>query len=565
MYQYTTLILCILLVAVYIRPLGAYMTAVYRGLPHLLSRPLGFLERGLYRACGINPKIEMSWLHYAYAVLSLGGLSFILLFILFLGQGVLPLNPQNMEGLSVHTAFNAAISFVTNTNWQSYSGETALSYFSQTVGLTVQMFLSAATGMAIAVALSRSIASRQEATIGNFWVDCVRTVVYILLPLAFFFSLILVSQGVVQTYSDYIAYTSLEGQKGLIATGPVAFQTAIKMLGSNGGGFFGANAAHPFENPNAVSNLLQTIAILLIPAAFAYTAGMLMRDRRQGWMMLAAMSIIFFPLLAFNICQEWHVTPKFDAQFIDTRVGNMEGKETRFGITNSALWASATTATSNGSANASHDSFTPLGGLVPLLLIQLGETVFGGVGSGLYGVMIYVLLAVFIAGLMVGRTPEFMGKKLTPFDIKMAMLGMLIPSVLVLVGTAVAVMIEAGRVGITNPGAQGFSEILYAFSSASNNNGSAFGGLQANSNFYDYALGICMLIGRYGVILPILAIAGSMASKNIVPNSAGTLPTHSLLFTVLLVMVILVLGILTYVPSLALGPVAEHIHVWGAL
>ncbi len=556
-----TLLLCVALVAVWVKPLGSYMAAVYLGLPHPLLRLFGKIERACYRLCGINPESAMSARSYSFAVLLFGSCGFFLLFAILLLQGILPLNPEHVEGLPAHAAFDAAASFITNTDWQSYSGETQLSYFSQTVGVALQMFLSAATGLAVAVALCRALAAKQSASIGNFWVDMVRSVLYILVPMSLIFGLILVSQGVIQNYADYLSITTLEGASGKIAQGPVALQTAIKMLGSNGGGFFATNAAHPYENPNAISNLLQITAILLLPATFVYTAGMLMRDRRQGIMMLAAMIMLFVPFTGLVVAQEQNVSPKFDANVIDTSGGNVEGKETRFGVTTSAFWGAATTATSSGSANSAHDSFAPLSGLALMVFMQFGEVVFGGVGSGLYGMIIYVLMATFIAGLMVGRTPEFLGKKLTPFDIKMTALALLIPACLTLGGTAIAVCLEAGRTAVSNPGAHGFSQILYAFTSAANNNGSAFAGLAAGSPFYNIALGICMLIGRYGVIFPVLALAGSFAAKNITPTSAGTLPTHTPLFATMLVMVILLLGVLTYVPALALGPIAEHLQI----
>ncbi|MDX2074734.1 MAG: potassium-transporting ATPase subunit KdpA [Alphaproteobacteria bacterium] len=561
MYEMIPIFLCVALVAVWIKPLGGYMAAVYLGLPHPLSRVLGGFESRLYRLCGIHPERGMSWRSYSFCVLAFGGFGGLLLFAIFTLQDLLPLNPEGMSGLPAHAAFNAAISFVTNTNWQSYSGEAQLSYFSQTVAIAVQMFLSAATGLAVAVALCRSLAVRQAHTIGNFWVDMVRSVLYILLPMSVVFGIILVSQGVVQNYAPYTAITTLEGASATLAGGPAALQTAIKMLGSNGGGFFATNSAHPFENPNAITNLLQLASILLLPATFIYTAGLIMRDRRQGIMMLAAMVIMFMPFTALIMTQEYNVSPRYDANIIDVSEGNMEGKETRFGILSSALWAASTTATSNGSANSAHDSYAPLSGMAMMMLMQFGEVIFGGVGSGVYGMLTFVLMATFMAGLMVGRTPEFLGKKLNPFDIKMTAVILLIPAFLTLGGVSLAVVTEAGRTAITNPGSHGFSQILYAFTSASNNNGSAFAGLQAGSPFYNIALGICMLIGRYGVIIATLALAGSFASKNTTPVSAGTLPTHTPLFAVMLVMVIFVLGVLTYVPALALGPIVEHLTV----
>jgi len=565
MSEYIPLFLCIALIALWVKPLGGYMAAVFLGLPHPLLRPLRGFEKMLYRLCGIHPEKHMSWRSYSYCVLAFGLVGFALLFIIFIAQGALPLNPEGMTGLTAAAAFNAATSFVTNTNWQSYSGETQLSYFSQTVAISVQMFLSAATGLAVAVSLCRALAAKQSHSIGNFWVDMVRSVLYILLPLSLVFGLVLVSQGVVQNYAPYVSITTLEGAEAKIASGPAALQTAIKMLGSNGGGFFSANSAHPFENPNAITNMLQIASILLLPIAFVYTAGLLMRDRRQSYMMLAAMLVLFMPLTAMLMTEEQFVSPKFDPNVIDISEGNMEGKEIRFGVASSAFWSAATTTTASGSVNAAQDSYSPLSGFAMMALMQFGEVIFGGVGSGIYGMIIYVVMAVFIAGLMVGRTPEFLGKKLTPFDIKMAALALLIPTFLSLLGTAIAVSTEAGRTAITNPGAHAFSQILYAFTSATNNNGSGFAGLRAASPFYDILLGICMLVGRYGIIFCAIGLAGSLAAKNITPTSAGTLPTHTPLFTIVLVMVIILLGLLNYIPVLALGPIAEYMQVMAPL
>ncbi len=426
-------------------------------------------------------------------------------------------------------------------------------------GVAVQNFLSAATGMAVAVALFRGLARKETSMLGNAWVDIVRGTLYILLPLAFCFALVLASQGVIQNFNGYTEYKAVEsGASGLIAQGPAASQVAIKMLGSNGGGFFNANSAHPFENPTPFTNILEMVALLLIPLSFACTFGVMVGDRRQGWVLIAAMMIVFLPMVALAVASESEGNPRFDPAIIDASAGNTEGKETRFGIAGSALWASLTTATSNGSVNSMHDSYTPLGGLVPLMLIQF-EVVFGGVGSGVYGMLMFVLLTVFIAGLMVGRTPEYLGKKLGTFEIKMASVVMVLPGALMLAGTAIAASTEAGRAGIFNPGPQGFSELLYAFASASNNNGSAFAGLQANSTFYNVALAVCMLMGRYCLIIPVLALAGALAAKKTVPQSAGTLPTHTPLFTFMLCFIIL-LNLLTYLPSLALGPVVEYLH-----
>jgi K+-transporting ATPase ATPase A chain len=535
----------------------------------------------------------MSWPKYAASVLlfSLAGL--IALYLLQRIQQVLPLNPQSFPGVSSDLSFNTAVSFVTNTNWQGYGGETTMSYLTQMLGLGVQNFLSAATGMAALVALIRGFVRRLTNTIGNFWVDLTRTILYILLPLSLAFSLILVSQGVVQSFGPYrkvplFQPTSYEKTvvdikgnpvidsqgKGLteiitikeqtLPSGPVASQIAIKQLGTNGGGFFGANSSHPFENPTPLADFLELLAILLIPAALCYTFGCMVGDTRQGWALLGAMLIIFIPLLFSTYYFEGQGNPYLASMGIDQAAsavqpgGNMEGKDTRFGIATSSLWASATTAASNGSVNSMHDSFTPLGGMIPMWLIQLGEIVFGGVGSGLYGMLAFAIVAVFVSGLMVGRTPEYLGKKIEAFEMKMASIAILIPAALVLAGTAVASVVRPGVAGIANPGPHGFSEILYAFSSAGNNNGSAFAGLSVNTPFYNTVLGLVMFFGRFWVMIPVLAIAGSLASKKHVPASAGTLPTHTPLFVLLLVAVVILVGALTFLPALALGPIAEY-------
>ncbi len=578
-------------------PLGGFMAKVYQGERHILVRPLGWLERLFYRAAGIKPADEMSWQQYALHIIIFSAVSFIGLYALLRLQIVLPVNPASMAAVSPDLSFNTAVSFITNTNWQSYGGESTMSYLSQMLGLTVQNFLSAAVGMAVMVALIRGFTRKNVKTIGNFWIDLTRGIIYILLPLSLLFAVVLTSQGVVQSFKPYIEVQLLEplqvdAQKDAagkitkpaetvttqnLAIGPVASQIAIKQLGTNGGGFFNANSAHPFENPTPFSNFLEMLAILLIPAALCYTFGVMVGDRRQGWAILIAMTIIFVPLLIFGSVQEQNGNPNLTSLHIDQSAsaahpgsnmpvpaqagGNMEGKETRFGIVNSTLWAAATTAASNGSVNAMHDSFTPLGGAVPLLLMQFGEVVYGGVGSGLYGMLIFVLLTVFIAGLMVGRTPEYLGKKVQAFEIKMASIAILIPPFFALIGTAIAVLSKDGIAGILNPGAQGFSEVLYAFTSTANNNGSAFAGLTANTPFYNSLLGIAMLFGRYWVLLPTLAIAGSLAAKNAVPPSNGTLPTHTPLFIGFLVGVVVMVGVLTYVPALALGPIAEHFNL----
>ena len=581
-----------------VKPLGAFMARVYEGRPCGLDRALGGLERLVYRMAGVRPTQEMGWKTYALAMLVFNLAGLLAVYAIQRAQGGLPWNPQGMGAVSPDSAFNTAVSFATNTNWQGYGGESTMSYFTQMVALTVQNFASAATGMAVAVALIRGFARRSVETIGNFWVDMVRSTLYVLLPLSVVLAIVLVSQGVVQTYAPSAkvavvqpttydeALTGADGKpvlddKGqpttkkatlteqVIAVGPAASQIAIKQLGTNGGGFFNANSAHPFENPTPLANFLELLSILLIPAALCYTFGAMVGDPRQGWAVLAAMTVIFVGLLAVCVVAEQNghtlVEQGVDhAGSVLQSGGNMEGKEVRFGIANSALWATATTAASNGSVNAMHDSFTPIGGLVPMWLIQLGEVVYGGVGSGLYGMLVFAIIAVFVAGLMVGRTPEYLGKKIEAHEMKMASLVILITPALVLVGASVGVLSAAGKAGMANPGAHGFSEVLYAFSSASNNNGSAFAGLSANTPFYNLALGLCMLFGRYWLAVPVLAIAGSLARKTIVPVGPGTLPTHSPLFIGLLVGVVLLVGALTFVPALALGPVVEHLTLIGA-
>ncbi len=546
-----------------VKPLGAYMAHVYGGQPVWLEKPLGWLEHLFYRAAAINPKKEMHWRAYAGAVMMLSLVSFLLLFTLLLSQGHLPLNPDKAAGLSPDLAFNVAISFLTNTNWQSYVPEQSLSYLSQMAGLSVQNFLSAATGMAAAVAFFRAFTRKQNELLGNFWADLVRGVLYILLPLSVLFALLLASQGVVQTFHASETVQTLEGATQQIALGPVASQEAIKQLGSNGGGYFNANSAHPFENPTPLSNFFETLAILLIPASLVYTFGVITGDRRQSWTILAAMTLIFLPLTALCVWQESITPPALASLPLGGAGGNMEGKEVRFGAVPSAIWSAATTATSNGSVNAMHDSFQPLSGMAQMMLMQLGEIIFGGVGSGMIGMLTFVIVTVFIGGLMVGRTPEYLGKKFGPFEIKMASLIIITPAALILFGASLAVSTEAGRAGVSNPGAHGFSEILYALSSAANNNGSAFAGLSANSVFYNTLLGVVMFFGRFFILIPALAMAGSIAAKNTVPPSAGTLPTHTPLFALMLVGVILLLGVLTFAPALALGPVVEHLQLTG--
>jgi len=552
------------------KPLGAYMANVYQG----RTRFLAPVESLIYRLCGTRPEDDMDWKRYLWGVLWFNLLGFIAVYGLQRLQDLLPLNPQKIGAVSPDSSFNTAVSFATNTNWQGYGGEITMSYLTQMLGLSVQNFLSAATGMAVLIALARGFARKQANGIGNFWVDITRSTLYILLPLSLLLAGVLVTQGVVQTFAPYKTVTLVqpvqyaEGKETKTATeqtlavGPAASQIAIKQLGTNGGGFFNVNSAHPFENPTPLSNFLEMLAILVIPGALCYTFGRMVGDTRQGWALLAAMTVVFAGFLAVCVLAEQAGNPILAQAGVEQPLGNMEGKEVRFGVANSALWATATTAASNGSVNSMHDSFTPLGGLVPMVLMQLGEIIFGGVGSGLYGMLIFAIVAVFIAGLMVGRTPEYVGKKIEAFEMKMAALAVLFPFAVVLIGTAVAVAIEPGTSSMANPGVHGFSEALYAFSSAGNNNGSAFAGLNANTPFYNSALGIAMWVSRYWIIVPVLAIAGSLARKKLVPAGAGTLPTHTPLFIGFLVGTVLVLGALTFVPALALGPVAEHLQLW---
>lgn len=552
------------------KPLGAYMAKVYQSERVFLDPVLGPVERFLYRISGIDPRSEMTWKTYAVAMLVFNILGIIAVYMLQRLQGFLPLNPQGFGAVSPDSAWNTAVSFASNTNWQGYGGETAMSYLTQMFGMTVQNFVSAATGMAVLIALIRGIVRHTTKELGNFWVDMTRSVLYILLPLSLVLALALVSQGVVQTFSEYKSVTSLQsGETQLIAVGPAASQVAIKQLGTNGGGFFNVNSAHPLENPTPFSNFLEMLSILLIPAALCYTYGKMVGDTRQGWALLAVMTIVLVALLSVAIWAEQGGNPMLAKLSIDQTQsainpgGNMEGKEVRFGIVNSALWATATTAASNGSVNSMHDSFMPLGGLVPMWMMQLGEIIYGGVGSGLYGMLAFVIIAVFVSGLMVGRTPEYLGKKIEAYEMKMASIIILIPVMVVLLGTAMTLMTEAGRATIFNPSAHGFSEVLYAFSSAGNNNGSAFAGLGANMPFYNIALGIAMFIARYWLAIPILAIAGSLANKKKVPASAGTLPTHTPLFIAWVIGVIIIVGALSFLPALALGPIVEHLMIFG--
>ncbi|HXV80200.1 MAG TPA: potassium-transporting ATPase subunit KdpA [Candidatus Binatia bacterium] len=576
------------------KPLGWYMAQVYEGRSCGLDRIFSPIERLLYRLCKVDPARDMSWKTYAMAMLLFNAAGMLFLYALQRVQGLLPLNPAGLGMVAPDLAFNTAASFASNTNWQSYGGETTLSHLTQMLGLTVQNFVSAATGMAILAALIRGLARRNAQTIGNFWVDLTKSTLYILLPLALVLALALVSQGVVQTFgaSETASLTQpvtydkpvvdADGQpvsdeqgkpktepatdtEQVLALGPAASQIAIKQLGTNGGGFFNVNSSHPFENATPLSNFLEMLAILLIPAALCYTFGSMVGDTRQGWALLAAMTIILVALLVFALWAEQEGNPAVGALGVNQAAsssqagGNMEGKETRFGIVNSVLWASATTAASNGSVNSMHDSYTPLGGLVPLLLMQFGEVVFGGVGSGLYGMIVFAIVAVFIAGLMVGRTPEYLGKKIEPYEMKMASLLILIMPIVVLGLTAVAVVTEAGTSSRLNPGAHGFSEILYAFTSQGNNNGSAFAGLNANTPFYNITGGLAMLISRFWLAVPTLALAGALARKKVVLAGPGTLATHTPLFVVLLIGVVIMVGAMTFLPALALGPIIEHL------
>jgi potassium-transporting ATPase potassium-binding subunit len=578
------------------KPLGAYMARVYSGEPTWMGRALGWLERFIYRIAGVDETADMSWVRYAVAAMLFNIAGLLVVYALQRFQGVLPLNPQGLGAVTPDSSFNTAVSFATNTNWQGYGGETTMSYLTQMLGLTVQNFVSAATGIAVLIALIRGFARKNAQGVGNFWVDMTRSTLYILLPMAIVLALAQVSQGVVQTLSPYHTVPLLQpveydapkldaqGQpekdaqgnvvtekvvqkEQVIAVGPAASQVAIKQLGTNGGGFFNVNSAHPLENPTPLSSFLEMLAILVISGALCYTFGRMVGDTRQGWAILAAMTIVLVVLMAGAIVAEQSGNPRLTAAGLDTAAsdlnpgGNMEGKEVRFGIANSMMWATATTAASNGSVNSMHDSFTPLGGLGPMWLMQLGEVIYGGVGSGLYGMLVFAIIAVFVAGLMIGRTPEYLGKKIEAFEMKMASLVILIPPAAVLLGTAIAVSVDPGRSSVANPGAHGFSEILYAFSSAGNNNGSAFAGLSANTPFYNTMLGLAMWFARYWLLVPTLAIAGSLAAKKTVPAGPGTLVTHTPLFVVLLIGTVLLVGALTFVPALALGPIVEHLQM----
>ena len=588
------LVVFLVVLAVFAWPLGVWLAAVSDGRMPRWMAPVRLLENGLYRLAGIDANAGMGWRHYALALLAFNLLGVFAVYALQRLQGMLPLNPQEMAAVSAASSFNTAISFATNTNWQGYGGESTMSYLTQMLALTVQNFLSAATGIAVVFALIRGFVARSSRVVGNAWADLTRSTIYVLLPLSLVFAVTLAGQGVIQNFDPYKDVTTLEvnswqtaktgtdgkplaDEKGgavmqdqrsptqQIAMGPVASQEAIKLLGTNGGGFFNANSAHPYENPTPLTNFLQMLAIFLIPAALVFAFGRLVGDMRQGWTVLGAMTVLFVVSVVILTPQEQIGNPQFTALGIDQAQsstqpgGNMEGKEARFGITATTLFAAVTTAASCGAVNGMHDSFTPLGGAVPLVLMQLGEVVFGGVGSGLYGMLIFAILAVFIAGLMIGRTPEYLGKKIEAFEMKMVSIAILATPILVLAGTALAVMSDAGRSSIASPGPHGFSEILYALSSAANNNGSAFAGLSANTPFYNTLLAVAMWFGRFGVIVPVLAIAGSLAAKKRLPVTSGTLPTHGPLFVVLLTGSVLLVGLLNYVPALALGPVVEHL------
>lgn len=540
-------------------PLGRYMARVFSGERTFLDPVLKPLEGLIYRLTGVDAAHEMNWREYAAMLLLFNFLGMVALYLLQRLQAWLPLNPQGFSAVPPDLAFNTAASFMTNTNWQAYGGESTMGYLTQMAGLTVQNFLSAATGIAVVVALTRGLARRTATTIGNFWVDLTRATVRVLLPLSLVLALVLVSQGVIQNLSHYLTVTTLEGGRQTLALGPVASQEAIKELGTNGGGFFNANSAHPFENPTPLTNLLEMLAILVIPAGLTITYGRMVGNRRQGTVILAAMLLLFVLGLGVVYGAEHYGNPQLANLGISSPTA-MEGKEVRFGIANSALWATVTTAASCGAVNAMHDSLTPLGGLIPLLLqMMLGEVVLGGVGAGLYGMLIFVILTVFIIGLMVGRTPEYLGKKIEAREMKMATLAVLIPAATILLGSGIAAVAPAGTSSVANPGPHGLSEILYAFASGTGNNGSAFAGLNANTPFYNLAIGLAMLIGRFGVILPVLAIAGSMVTKKTVPAGPGTFQTTSLLFTGLLAAVVLIVGALTFFPALALGPIVEHL------
>jgi len=552
------LLYCALVLAL-VKPLGWFMTRVFNGERTFLSPVFAPLERGFYRLSGVDPTREQHWLTYAIAMLLFNFAGFLVLYALQRVQAALPLNPQGFGAVPAELAFNTAISFITNTNWQNYAGESTMSYLTQMAGLAVQNFASAATGIVLAIALIRGFARKSAKSIGNFWVDLTRCTLYVLLPLSFVIALALVWQGVPQNFSAYIDATTLEGGKQLIAQGPIASQEAIKMLGTNGGGFLNTNSAHPYENPTPLSNLIQMVAIFALGAGLTNVFGRMVGDQRQGWAILAAMGTLFLAGVAVTYWAEAQGNPLLTALGVDPIAGNMEGKEVRFGAAVSALFAVITTAASCGAVNAMHDSFMPLGGMIPLINMQLGEVIIGGVGAGFYGMLLFAILAVFIAGLMVGRTPEYLGKKIEAREVKMTALAILCLPLMMLGLTALAVVLPIGTGSIANPGPHGFSEVLYAYTSSAANNGSAFGGLSGNTPFYNLTGALAMFVGRFFVILPMLAIAGSLAAKNTLPHSLGTFPTHGMLFVGLLVGVVLIVGGLTFFPALALGPIVEHL------
>ena len=595
----TLFVVFLLLVLAAVKPLGLYMAHVFEGRQIWPLRAGAPLERGIYRLAGVDAAREMGWKEYAAGLLLFNALGALTVYLLQRFQLWLPLNPQRFTNISPDSAFNTAVSFITNTNWQGYSGESAMGYLTQMAGLTVQNFLSAASGIVVAIALVRGLARHSVQTIGNVWSDLTRATLYVLLPIAVVLALALVSQGVIQNFSPYKGVTTVEPltyqqpktdaagnpvkdaagnpvqetvttHTQTLPMGPIASQESIKELGTNGGGFLNANSAHPYENPTTLSNLLEMLAIIIIPAALTYTFGRMVGDTRQGWAVFAAMLILFVSLLSVAAWSEQRGNPQLARLGVDQAAstkqpgGNMEGKETRFGIAASALFATVTTATSCGAVNSLHDSYTPLGGFVPLFQMQLGEVVFGGVGTGLYSMLIFAIIGVFIAGLMIGHTPEYLGKKIEAFEMKMSSIAILVMPFIVLMGTAVAVSVDAGRAGVANPGAHGFSEILYAFSSAGNNNGSAFAGLSANTPFYNVALALTMWLGRFWPIVAVLAVASSLAAKKRVPVSDGTMPTHGPTFVVLLIGTVLLVGALTFVPALALGPIVEQVMLWAA-
>ncbi len=539
-------------------PFGRYMASVYTGKRTFLDPVLNPLEKLFYKLCGVDPNHEMGWWEYTVAVMVFNILGIVILFVILLVQGYLPLNPQHFPGVKWDLALNTAVSFVTNTNWQNYGGESTMTYLSQMSGLVIQQFASAATAMAVLIALIRGLIRRQANSVGNFWVDLTRTTLWILLPVSIVFALAFASQGVIQTLHPYVTAQTLEGGQQTIALGPVASMEAIKMLGSNGGGFFNVNSAHPFENPSPLTNLFTMLEIMLIPAGLVFTYGHMVGDRRQGHAILGAMLIMFVIFLGVCYSSEAAGNPLISALHVSSPTA-MEGKEVRFGIANSALFATATTAVANGAVNAMHDSLTPLSGFIAMLQMKLGEVVFGGVGCGLYGMLVFVILTVFIIGLMVGRTPEYLGKKVESFEMKMGVLAILLPSACILVGAAIACVTKAGASSILNPGPHGLSEILYAFASAAGNNGSAFAGLNGNTVFYNLSLAFNMLVGRYGVLIPVLAIAGNMVKKKSIPPGPGTFQTTGVFFAVVLAAVVIIVGALTFFPALALGPLVEHL------